>query len=328
MTVRLTVRRQPWLAHVHQVAAAFGSGLVPVIKGNGYGFGRTTLHEVMRSLQPDPADRSSPAYVAVGSIHELHDVPPTVIPIVLTPTLAAPVDETPILTVSNLAHVHALAGWRGRVVVKLASSMRRYGVEPSGLAALTEAVADAGLEVEGLAIHLPLAGTDEARVGELRAWLPHLSARLPVWVSHLGPATYRAMCAEHPQFEWRIRIGTALWHGTPRGDFLHLSTEVLHTQPVHIGDVAGYHASVVPFDGTLVAVGAGLATGVAQLDDCDEQRRSPFHFERTRLQLLERPHLHSSMLVVPRGRPCPQVGDRVDVQRPLISTNVDEIEWR
>ena len=45
------------------------------------------------------------------------------------------------------------------------------------------------------------------------------------------------------------------------------------------------------------------------------------------LPLLERPHMHSTLLVVPDGQPCPLVGDRVDVQRPLIATNVDEVEW-
>ena len=33
------------------------------------------------------------------------------------------------------------------------------------------------------------------------------------------------------------------------------------------------------------------------------------------------------MVFVPLGDPCPAVGDRVDVQRPLITTQVDEVEW-
>ena len=82
MTVRLTVDRAAWLAHVHGTAAAYGHGLVPVVKGNGYGFGRAALHEAVRS--------AGAARVCVGSVHELHDVPPTLTPVVLTPTLAAP----------------------------------------------------------------------------------------------------------------------------------------------------------------------------------------------------------------------------------------------
>ena len=37
--------------------------------------------------------------------------------------------------------------------------------------------------------------------------------------------------------------------------------------------------------------------------------------------------MHTSLAVVPNGQPCPRVGDRVDVQRPLISTVSDELEW-
>ena len=37
--------------------------------------------------------------------------------------------------------------------------------------------------------------------------------------------------------------------------------------------------------------------------------------------------MHTSLVVVPAGQPVPEVGDRVDVQRPLIYTHVDEVEW-
>jgi hypothetical protein len=33
------------------------------------------------------------------------------------------------------------------------------------------------------------------------------------------------------------------------------------------------------------------------------------------------------MVFVPTGEPVPGVGDRVDVQRPLITTRVDRVEW-
>jgi hypothetical protein len=37
--------------------------------------------------------------------------------------------------------------------------------------------------------------------------------------------------------------------------------------------------------------------------------------------------MHTSMLIVPETEPLPDVGDRVDVQRPLTQTWVDEVEW-
>ena len=93
-------------------------GLVPVVKGNGYGFGRAWLAE-------RAADFSDT--VAVGTIHEVAGLPEQLTAVVLTPTLSAPGSTDPVLTVGNDAHIAALADWPGRVLVKLASSMRRYG---------------------------------------------------------------------------------------------------------------------------------------------------------------------------------------------------------
>src|SRR6185295_13140008 len=117
------------------------------------------------------------------------------------------------------------------------------------------------------------------------------------------------------------RLGTALWHGDK--SFLQLDADVLAVHPVREGDRAGYQLTEVPGDGHLVLVSAGSAHGVAPLPN----GASPFHFARTRLMMLEPPHMHTSMLFVPDDAVSPAVGDRVDVQRPLISTLVDRIEW-
>jgi alanine racemase len=329
MTVRLTAARAPWDTHVQAVATAYGPGLVPVVKGNGYGFGRLSLHEVVHGLHPNPAAN----LVCIGTVHELHDVPGALTPVVLTPALAPPPlranasAAAPILTVGSVAHVQALAGWQGQVLVKLASSMRRYGASPAEVDEVCDAARAAGLEIVGHGLHLPLAGHDTDRIAEIEAWLPHLADDVPLWVSHLEPEAFAALRDAHRGRTFRIRVGTALWHGVPRRPFLHLTADVLNTQPVHAGQHAGYFHSKVPHDGTLVAIGGGTSHGIALLDDTDPARRSPFHFARHRLPLLERPHMHTTVALVPHGQPCPQVGDRVDVQRPLITTAVDEVEW-
>ena len=127
---------------------------------------------------------------------------------------------------------------------------------------------------------------------------------------------------ERADIDWHIRAGTALWHGDKR--CLALSTDAAEVRAVRGGDRVGYHATEVPGGGTMVIVGAGTAHGVAALTD----GRSPFHFARRRLDLIEPPHMHSSLVFVPEGDPAPATGDPVDLQRPLIATIVDEIEWR
>ena len=131
MTVRLSIQRRAWELHVHEYAASV-PGLVPVVKGNGYGFGRSVLHPVAAAL----ANR-----VAVGSIYELDDIADGVTPIVLTPSLVAPPQPSSptdplnrlVPTVGSVTHVAALAGWHGSVAVELRTSMRRHGVSPDHL---------------------------------------------------------------------------------------------------------------------------------------------------------------------------------------------------
>lgn len=311
-------------------AAAF-PGLVPVVKGNGYGFGRSRLATLATEMIV--SDTGTPTTLAVGTVHEVTDVPDGVTPLVLTPavgatgTAAVPsrLRRDTVLTVGADHHVDALAecGWTGQVVLKCVSSMRRYGT--ADLAGLLTRCLDAGLEPVGAALHLPLAGDAPDHVAEIERWFAtadaHLPAGLPLDVSHLDAASYAMLRDSHAHRPLRIRLGTALWHGDK--SFLHLGASVVDVHPVRAGDRLGYRATTCAVDGHVVLVAAGSAHGVQPLDG----GLSPFHFERTRLALLEPPHMHTSMVVVPGGDPLPRPGDLLDLQRPLIVTQVDEVIW-
>ncbi|MFZ9628927.1 MAG: alanine racemase [Ilumatobacteraceae bacterium] len=342
--VRLTVQRAAWLQHVHATADAYGPALVPVVKGNGYGVGRPVLHDLVAAGLGTGSVAGQPTgdarrWVCVGSVSELVDVPVGLDPLVLTPALAPPPPASddrpdPVLTVGSVHHVEALRGWRGRVMVKLLSSMHRFGASTDELEPLLRAVGLAGLDVVGFALHLPLSGDDRSRLDEAAQWCRWLDA-LPaplghreLWLSHLSPAAVTALAARHDDRTVRVRVGTALWHGVPRGDFVRLGAAVLQTRRVRAGDSLGYRDAVAPCDGTVVVIGAGSSHGVHPLDHADPSRRSPFHFARRRLHLVERPHMHVSLCVVPDGEPCPTVGDVVDVQQPLIDVRCDEIDWQ
>jgi alanine racemase len=304
VTVRLTVNRTRWWNHVTYVADTV-NGLVPVVKGNGYGLGREGLAVAAVKLS---------SIIAVGTVHELDGLPDQATPVVLTPTLTAPDSTGPVLTVGNEAHIDALQGWGGRVIVKLASSMRRYG----GGIELVAAAQRAGLRTVGVSIHPPLAGDDMAHRSDIVRHLPDIDPSLDVWVSHLAPTTYETLPASH---RYKLRLGTYLWHGDREA--LKLEVDVLEARPIAEGERAGYRLNEVPSDGTLVMVGGGTAHGITTLAD----GRSPFHFERRRLDLLEAPHMHTSMLFVPAGDPCPTVGSWIDLQRPLTMTDADELRW-
>ena len=108
LLLRVDTRR--WRTHLERVLTAYGVGLVPVCKGNGYGLGVSRLAE--------EAARLNVSAVAVGTEWELGDVLPRFPGEVLvltpwhgatggSPTTAAP-EPRVLRTVAHLATVRQL----------------------------------------------------------------------------------------------------------------------------------------------------------------------------------------------------------------------------
>lgn len=323
MSLRLTVQSVAFEAHIRAVASATPQ-LVPVVKGNGYGLGRPFLVEKAAALL------GVGRKVAVGTVYEAKDVPTTTPVHILSPlgsidTLDIPANAIP--TVATLRDVRILEdhGWKKSVVVKLASSMNRFGATSDQFHALVQSISVAGLTIESCALHVPLSsGTHEAKsvVAEhLARWLPLVPECVTVSLSHVSPDNANMIVEQFPSHSFEVRIGTHLWHGDK--SFFSLHAEVLATRSCSANSTAGYHNTLVPVDGTLIVLGAGTAQGVSPLPNGD----SPFHFERQRIALLEYPYMHNALGVVPTSEPCPRPGDIVDVQRPLTMVYPDIITW-
>lgn len=307
MTLRLTVQRERWYHHLRSVAEQT-PGLIPVIKGNGYGLGRHLLADEALAMSD---------VIAVGTVHEIDDEllgrvrASSASILVLTPTLETrAVAPEVILTIGDPAHLDAVADGT-RVVVKLASAMARYG----GDIALLHAAQNSPVEIVAVAIHPALAGD---RRGDVVGRLKNVPATYEVWVSHLDADDLASLPSA---YRYRVRLGTTLWHGDK--SMFHLGAEVLQIRPVHARTPLGYRGVPAPVHGSVVVIGGGSAHGVRLLPD----GRSPFHFARRRLELVEPPHMHTSMVIVPTGAPLPAVGDIVDVQHPLTMVSVDVIDW-
>lgn len=314
MTLTLTVRAAEWNRHVDQLAGSVAR-LVPVVKGNGYGLGREWLAGRASSLAPT---------MAVGSVHEVGSVPTNHTAIVLTPSLDVPSDlrSNAVLTIGHADHLHTAARHPGRgVLIKVRSSMNRYGVDPLAANALAAEARSLGLLVRGFSIHPPRAGSSVEHAHEIERLVEVLEPGAAVWVSHVDVADYDRLRRDHGGREWNLRLGTALWHGDK--SHFYLTADVLDVHPVRAGDRVGYRSEPVSVSGTLVMVGCGTAHGVNALSD----GLSPFHHARHRMPLAEPPHMHTSMCIVAHGDPVPAVGERVDVQRPLITTSPDVIDW-
>jgi alanine racemase len=319
VALTLRVAAEAWRSHLAATVDAF-PGLVPVVKGNGYGFGRAKLAGVAAAL--------GAAEVAVGTVHELADVGGVQARVVLTPALAdelAAAPEDTVVTVGSARHVDELArsgtAAGRRVIVKIRSSMGRYGVTPDEVGEMLRRLADVSATPHGLAVHPPVAGTPAAHAAEIEAAISATGAPpdLPVYVSHLDATAYRALQEAHPEWQFRIRLGTALWHGDK--SFLRLCADVLDVRAVDAGERLGYRLSEVPAGGHVALVTAGTAHGVHPLPG----DLSPFHFDGRRLPLVEPPHMHTSMVLALGDGAVPTVGDEVDVQRPLTQTLVDRV---
>lgn len=264
--------------------------------------------------------------IAVGTVFEAHDVPTECEAIVLTPAgieLPKTLPATAILTVGSIQHVANLRfnSWHGKVIVKLRSSMNRYGADATELGDLTSAIADSGLTQIGWSLHPPLDGNASDHLTEAKNWMSKISSDLPWFVSHIDASGVQQLRQEFAQNKILARSGTALWLGDK--SMTNLMADVIDLRPTKQGETAGYRNVKLKQDGKIAMIGVGTSHGV-QLVGAE---LSPFHFNQKRLELVEPPHMHTSMVFIPEGDTSPRIGDNVDVQQPLTRVYPDVIAW-
>lgn len=352
MSFTLYVATDRWRAHQAAVLST-RPGLVPVAKGNGYGFGNRRLAAEAALLGADT--------LAVGLAHEIGDVADAFAGdiVVLTPFLvgedSSPAGEGPggtalpdrvIRTVASVDAVRALAG--GRVIVDCRTSLHRHGVTEDDLAKLRPALDD--VRVEGFAVHLPLdrpTGVDPA--AEVEEWVARLDkAGMPLttlFVSHLTASELERLSERHPGVGFRPRIGTALWLGDRRA-WAWRGT-VQDVTPIRRGERYGYRQRRALADGHLVVVSGGTSHGVgleapkavrgvapraknaARAGLAAANRAlSPFTWAGKQRWFAEPPHMQASLLLLPANVPPPAVGDELDAELRSTTTYFDRIADR
>ncbi|WP_431780541.1 alanine racemase [Streptomyces chumphonensis] len=343
MALSLYVNTSSWRAHQQTVLEQF-PGIVPVCKGNGYGFGHQRL--------ADEVTRFGSDILAVGTTYEAARMKDWFSGdlLVLTPFRRSeepvPLPDRVIRSVSSVDGVGALVG--ARVVIEVMSSMKRHGVQEEDLAKLRASIED--VRLEGFAIHLPLDRTDGSdAVEEVIGWMDRLrAARLPLdtmFVSHLRADEFQRLQQQFPQTRFRARIGTRLWLGD------HATTQykgaVLDVTQVARGDRFGYRQQKAPGDGWLVVVaggtshGVGLeapkalqgmtsrAKGVARAGLATVNRNlSPFVWDGKQRWFAEPPHMQVSILFVPAEAREPHVGDELEAHLRHTTTTFDRLVER
>jgi len=333
MTFSLYIDAARWRSHTAAVRSAVPA-IVPVAKGNGYGFGLTVL--------ADESSRLEVGTMAVGTMAEVapvHDVFRGEV-LVLTPwhpvTDSPPPDDNRLLL--TLAHPEAvramatLGSSHVRVVIELLTSMQRFGLDEHQLTALQATIDQ--LPVAGFALHLPLDEGDISRVDEVTRWIARLRRLdlLPaaLWVSHLDDAELARVSRQCADVTLRPRIGTRLWLGDPLAYAARGTVLAVHA--LTRGQRFGYRQRKAPSDGHLVMVSGGTSHGVALTAprpvagvvprakaaawgglEAAGRVLSPFRVAGRRRWFGEPPHMQVSMVWLPGDVPAPQVGDEIDV---------------
>ncbi|HEY9409795.1 MAG TPA: alanine racemase [Jiangellaceae bacterium] len=348
LTLHIDARR--WRDHVHAYVKGTGDpgspSVVPVAKGNGYGFGNAVL-----ATEAAAAGASTLAVGTHDEVAEVSDAFPGDL-LVLAPWHASsgvPTDDDRVVhTVSDLEALRALseAEHRPRVVVEVLTSMRRHGIEADRLpdvASLIDRV-----RFEGFALHLPLAGRhlDEAHTLGVRAIAAAESAgwrERTLWVSHLSPAD-AAELARRTSTDVRLRVATALWLGERAA--LRPTATVVDVQPVRRGERYGYRQRRAPRDGTVLVMSGGTAHGIALEAptpaatprqravslakgglDALGRSLSPFTVAGKQRWFAEPPHMQVSMVWLPGSVTAPARGDEIGVEVRFTTTSFDRLAW-
>ncbi|OYD08293.1 alanine racemase [Paludifilum halophilum] len=289
MSLTLYLNRREWLDHIRNTEERFPD-YVPVIKGNGYGFGNEFL--------ADAAIRSGKRTVAVGTVEEARELEGVYSfeeMLILTPVLAAPeyadMAESRVYTVGNLAQLKRLVEgfdslcrrqssiWNNggepfhlRILIKCESQMKRYGFEPEELSKVQTLIDDWNrsdslrLEIAGYSIHFPTEGLSvTAKEESIHAWVQQIKkVGLPcnrMYVSHISSDLYGKLRKEYPSIRFHMRLGTDLWLHDK--SFFSLRTTVLDVKDVVKGERFGYKQNRAKKSGRLVIVAGGTANGVA-----------------------------------------------------------------
>jgi alanine racemase len=297
MTFSLKVDSEKFRGHLVSVmnsSAAAGAELVPVVKGNGYGFGRRLLAQ--------EASRLGCNRIAIGTVWELGQ------------TLADFAGEILVLEPFNSADESAVAQWRdhlehnaARIIVTVSNvdlaavrsagakniylegktSLSRFGILHHDMQSITNFH---DLNVLGLSLHLPIVqpaskvdATTEISSAFDGATLSQTMTETWNWIvlyqelatkfslpkhlslSHISEDQVKSLKKMMQSYNFDlaidVRVGTKLWLGAPSS--LQASGTVLQIHEITHKQTVGYQQTEAGNNKRLIIVSGGTAHGVA-----------------------------------------------------------------
>ena len=299
MTFSLTVDAIKFRAHLSAVQAQFqatGAQLVPVIKGNGYGFTREVLAKEANNLGLNR--------IAIGTVWELSEALSKFSGeiVVLEPFNSADTSAVAqwgsilknssarvILTLSSLDFAAAQAAGASLIYLEGLTSLNRFGISKSDFSSINKSQLG-NLTVLGMSLHLPIANSKKVtgataevssavdsnklsgKVLEIWGWLNKYqevatAQNFPMHfsLSHVTTKdieSLKEMCARYNYaVDFDLRVGTSLWLGAPTA--LSVSGTILEIHDLNNTSQVGYQQVATNGHGRLIVVSGGTSHGVA-----------------------------------------------------------------
>lgn len=359
MALTLYLNRSKWLAHLTRMEDIYPDYL-PVIKGNGYGFGNEFLADTVLGLRK--------SRVAVGTLEEARKLAAKQFDeiVILTPIVSglelSDFTANFVFTVGSFAQLEALTEKTGalsgsiRIVIKCQSPMKRYGFAHGELAGLYawikkwNAAHQTVIDVLGFSLHFPLERlNDRDKEQQISAWLADIAHHgflcKRMFVSHLSPDTFKLLQNRYANLQLVMRVGTDLW--LKEKSAYYARSRVLEIKPITRGERYGYKQKRAWRSGYLLYVAGGTANGIGLeapvhakglrdrlklsaiwLLSLFNLYLSPFSFKGKRLWFAEPPHMQTCVLKLPHGFPLPKIGEEVAVRniRMTIATFDQQVE--
>jgi len=341
MSLTLYVNNNYWTNSLKNVLNAYENSLIPVIKGNGYGIGKSNLAKKSEEL--------GLTEIAIGTIFEAQEIINSDFNqiIVMDPIkdldknafdeLKKINDKRLVLTLSDIKDATNLENTP--VIVEVLTSMKRFGLTANDLKTLSN------YQILGLSLHLPIENSTNGKITEVKNWLKIYEEVLPqakkvVYLSHLSKEEFLKIKKEFPNFVFKLRLGTKFWLNDLSN--FQIKSTVLAVHDVNDENI-GYRQRKVN-DNYIVIVSGGTSHGVglqaprsntnlksritsilAGVLEAFDQTLSPFVISGKQRWFAETPHMNVSMLKLSKNITPPKVGSEITAHLRMTTTNFDSV---
>jgi len=341
MSLTLYVNNNYWTNSLKNVLNAYENSLIPVIKGNGYGIGKSNLAKKSEEL--------GLTEIAIGTIFEAQEIINSDFNqiIVMDPIkdldknafdeLKKINDKRLVLTLSDIKDATNLENTP--VIVEVLTSMKRFGLTANDLKTLSN------YQILGLSLHLPIENSTNGKITEVKNWLKIYEEVLPqakkvVYLSHLSKEEFLKIKKEFPNFVFKLRLGTKFWLNDLSN--FQIKSTVLAVHDVNDENI-GYRQRKIN-DNYIVIVSGGTSHGVglqaprsntnlksritsilAGVLEAFDQTLSPFVISGKQRWFAETPHMNVSMLKLSKNITPPKVGSEITAHLRMTTTNFDSV---